>query len=94
MPTARGGVASGAVGNEIYVFGGEGNPNSTTGIFPQVEGYNTVTDSWESLDDMKIPRHGTYAASVGGKVYIPGGGLQEDSGNDNHSTRDFDAFIP
>jgi N-acetylneuraminic acid mutarotase len=94
MPTARGGVASGAVGNKIYVFGGEGNPNSTTGIFPQVEGYDTVTDTWESLSDMKVPRHGTYGASAGGKIYIPGGGLQEDNGQDNHSTRDFDAFIP
>jgi N-acetylneuraminic acid mutarotase len=41
MPTARGGVACGVVGDgaaaEIIVVGGEGNGAAATGVFPQVE---------------------------------------------------------
>ncbi|KAF9871387.1 kelch repeat-containing protein [Colletotrichum karsti] len=78
MPTARGGLNGGAVGSKFYVFGGEGNVNSVTGVFNQSEVYNVETQQWAELELMPTPRHGTQAAAVGGRVYIPGGGLQQD----------------
>ena len=75
MPTARGGLAAAAVGCTIYTFGGEGNLEpGTDGVFADVEAYDALRDKWTKLDDMPVPRHGTYAAEAKGVVYIPGGG--------------------
>jgi N-acetylneuraminic acid mutarotase len=74
MPTARGGIATAVVGDTIYAFGGEGNTDDSTSIFDQVEAYDTSRDRWTELDPMPVPRHGTAATSVGGTIYIPGGG--------------------
>ena len=74
MPTARGGLSIAAIGCKIYTFGGEGNRAVPTGIFDNVEVYDTVSDSWETLPPMPFPRHGTNAASIGSRIYIPGGG--------------------
>ena len=90
MPTARGGVAAGFIGKDIYVFGGEGNTLSETGVFDQVEVYDTVRDRWAKAGKMKLPRHGTYAVGVEGKVYIPGGGVRQSGA----PVSAFDAFIP
>lgn len=75
IPTGRGGIA-GAVGSDgrVYIFGGEGNPNDPSGVWPQVEAYDPMTDMWEQLDDMPDPRHGMGAAAIGDTIYIPGGG--------------------
>jgi N-acetylneuraminic acid mutarotase len=73
MPTARAGVGCGVVGDEIVVVGGEGNPASGLGVFPQVEAYTPAADTWRSLVDMESPRHGMGAAGHGGKLYVPGG---------------------
>ncbi|BCS04560.1 uncharacterized protein AKAW2_80361S [Aspergillus luchuensis] len=62
----------------FYVFGGEGNQNSNTGIFNQMEMYDTASERWVELLSMPVPRHGTQAAVAGGCIYIPGGGLQQD----------------
>ncbi|KAF9895144.1 hypothetical protein FE257_000046 [Aspergillus nanangensis] len=78
MPTRRGGIAGGAVGSDFYVFGGEGNPDTSTGIFNQSEVFDTRSQTWLELKPMPVPRHGTQAAVLGDRVYIPGGGLQQD----------------
>lgn len=78
MPTARGGLAGGAVGHSFFAFGGECDPNTTNGVFPQAESYDLVSGVWTKLKDMQVPRHGTAAVSVGNRIYIPGGGLQQD----------------
>lgn len=78
MPTTRGGLNGGAVGAKFYAFGGEGNPESSTGVFNQSEVFDTESQEWTELKPMQVPRHGTQAAAVGGLVYIPGGGLQQD----------------
>jgi N-acetylneuraminic acid mutarotase len=83
MPTPRGGLAVGAVNTKIYTFGGEGNQASSTGVFPQVEVYDTETDSWATLPNMQTPRHGTYGAVVSGVVYVPGGAIASGSGDSN-----------
>ena len=90
MPTARGGLACAAIEYEIFCFGGEGNPENEKGIFAEAEVYDTKTDAWRKLEDMPVPRHGTGAASVGGRIYIPGGGLMEAA----HPTGWFDSFGP
>ncbi|KAK4040498.1 hypothetical protein C8A01DRAFT_15646 [Parachaetomium inaequale] len=77
MPTPRGGVCAGAVAGKVYVFGGEGNPvEGSDGVFDQVEAYDIRKDTWERLDKMELPRHGTSAVAVGRGVYIPGGGIK------------------
>jgi N-acetylneuraminic acid mutarotase len=90
MPTARGGVAAGVIGRKVYTFGGEGNKEVESGVFDQVEAYDTVKDTWERVGTMKVPRHGTYAVGVRGKVYIPGGGIVQGGG----PVADFDVFEP
>ena len=74
MPGPRGGLAAAAAGKKIYTFGGEGNRANPKGVFPDVAVYDIVTDSWETAAPMTVPRHGFGAASVGDKVYVPGGG--------------------
>lgn len=78
MPTARGGITGGAVGSSFFAFGGECNPDTSNGIYPQAEAYNLGSKEWTKLSDMPVPRHGTAAVAVGNRVYIPGGGLQQD----------------
>lgn len=90
MPTARGGLSTGIVGSTIYTFGGEGDPNTTSQVFPQVQAYDTIENAWTNLPDMPVPRHGTFAASVDGRIYIPGGGISIGA----NPTSRFDVFRP
>jgi len=90
MPTPRGGVAAGVVGKQVYVLGGEGNADAETGVFGEVEAYDTRNDRWTSAGDMRIPRHGTYAVGVGKRVYVPGGGMRQSGA----PVSDFDVFEP
>lgn len=81
MPTARGGLAMGVVGDYIATFGGEGNPDpASNGVYNETEVYNIKTDTWYRLPAMLHPRHGTMAASVHGRIYIPGGGIVQGAG--------------
>ncbi|KAL0576558.1 Leucine-zipper-like transcriptional regulator 1 [Marasmius crinis-equi] len=77
MPTPRGGLAAAATDGKIYTFGGEGDPQliGPAGVYNNTEVYDTETDSWKVLPPMDIPRHGTAASTVGGNIYIPGGGV-------------------
>ncbi|KAK0647195.1 hypothetical protein B0T16DRAFT_376308 [Cercophora newfieldiana] len=91
MPTPRGGVAAAVVGKKVFTFGGEGNPaEGSRGVFNQTEAYDTVQDKWEVLGPMKVPRHGTYAVAVDGKVYVPGGGISIGAG----PVDVLDVFVP
>lgn len=90
MPTPRGGVAASLVGKKVYVVGGEGNADSETGVFDEVEVYDTRVNSWKSVGSMKLPRHGTYAVGVGNRVYVPGGGVRQSGA----PVSDFDVFEP
>lgn len=75
MPTARGSLSCAPIAHKIYCFGGEGNRDSPYQIFNETQVYDTRTDSWETLEPMEVPRHGTGAAAVGNAIYIPGGGV-------------------
>jgi N-acetylneuraminic acid mutarotase len=80
MLTARAGTAGAAVINRILVAGGEGNPNVPTGVFPDNEAYDLLKDSWERLDPMLTPRHGTGAAVLNDVLYLPGGATRQGFG--------------
>lgn len=78
MPTARGGLTGAAVGEKVYVFGGEGNPEEgSEGVFDNVEVYDASQDVWQQLKPMRLPRHGGAAVSIGGRIHLPGGGTRE-----------------
>lgn len=89
MPTARGGLAMGVIGGWIATFGGEGNPDpAARGVYNETEVYSIETDTWYRMPPMPHPRHGTAAASVDGRIYIPGGGITLGAG----PVDTFDAF--
>lgn len=73
MPTARGGIGSGVVDGVIVVVGGEGNPDTETGVFAQTEIYDPAADEWSAGPDMPTPRHGMGAAGVDKGLFVPGG---------------------
>ena len=75
MPTAPSGLVCSAIDNWIYCFGGEGDPDNEYGVFDETEAYNVQTDTWLRLPPMQVPRHGMSAATVDGRIYIPGGGV-------------------
>lgn len=90
MPTARGGLACIAIEEHIYCFGGEGNPNSETRIFAEVEAFDTMKNEWSKLNDMPVPRHGWGVAAIGGSIYVPGGGVEAGTAPTDH----FSVFTP
>jgi hypothetical protein len=47
-----------------------------SGVHAEVEMYDPVTNEWTSLAPMAVPRHGMGAATVGGLMYVPGGGTR------------------
>ena len=78
MPTPRGGLSGAVVDGNFFTFGGEANEDSSTGIFEECEVMDIQTQAWSELSSMAVPRHGTSAVAVGNRIYIPGGGLQQD----------------
>jgi N-acetylneuraminic acid mutarotase len=73
MLTPRGGLAVAAAADRIFAIGGEGNRASPSGVFPENEEYDPAIDRWISREPMPTPRHGTGAAVVDGRVFVPGG---------------------
>ena len=90
LPTARGGIAVAALQGCIFVFGGEGNDDDPSGVFPQVEGYDSCRNTWMRDLDMPHPRHGIGAAVVDIFIHIPGGSTVEGFGVTDAS----DAYYP
>ena len=80
MLTARAGTAGALVGNRILVAGGEGNPNDPSGVFAETEAYDPAKDSWQKLEPMLTPRHGTGGAALKGVFYVPGGATHQGFG--------------
>ncbi|KAH8651198.1 hypothetical protein BX600DRAFT_473232 [Xylariales sp. PMI_506] len=75
VPTGRGGTASATIGSEMFIIGGEGDPDTATNVWPQVQAFDAKTKAWTNYSDMPWPVHGTAAATYKGKVIIPGGGI-------------------
>ncbi|KAH8884907.1 galactose oxidase, partial [Thozetella sp. PMI_491] len=75
MPIGRGGTASATIGSKMFIAGGEGDPDTPTNVWPQMQAYDAVRNTWTSYADMATPVHGTAAVTYHGKIIIPGGGL-------------------
>jgi hypothetical protein len=68
-----GGMAGAVLGEALYVFGGEGNTGVASGVFDEVERLDPGLNLWTTLAPMAPGRHGTGAASLDGRIYVPGG---------------------
>jgi N-acetylneuraminic acid mutarotase len=90
LPTARSGLGAAFANGHIYVFGGEGNSFSSTGVFEQNEEYDLATNIWRTDAPMPTPRHGIGAAVIDDRVYIPAGAILQGFGAVNAH----EAFIP
>ena len=64
LPRPRGGVNAVAAKGCLYVFGGEGNDEAPSGVFPDHEVYNPITDSWTRLAPMPVPVHRVTGAAL------------------------------
>jgi N-acetylneuraminic acid mutarotase len=89
MPTSRGGCAGATLAGRFHVFGGEGNPGHPSGVFADAEAYDPELDEWFVLAPMPVPRHGFGAATLGDRIYLPGGATQQAFG----AVSDVDMFF-
>ena len=74
MPTARGALGGGVIGNRLYAVGGAPTTSATT-----IESYSTLeildlqTGRWRTGPPMRFARHHVGAAALGGSLYVVGG---------------------
>ncbi len=89
MLKPRGGVNAIVANGFIHVFGGEGNAQAASGVFPDHDVFDPILNSWIHLPDMPTPVHGvTGAAFLNGLIHLPGGGTSSggSSGSTIHQT--------
>jgi N-acetylneuraminic acid mutarotase len=72
MPTPRGGMAIGVIGDAIHAAGGENLQAMST--YPEHEVFDIATGTWAKAPDLPTKRHGLAAAVVDGHWYVIGGG--------------------
>jgi N-acetylneuraminic acid mutarotase len=72
LPRGRGGLAAAALGDKIFVFGGE----APLRIWNATEMYDRAIDAWVAKAPMPTARHGLGAAVVDGRIYVVGGGRE------------------
>jgi N-acetylneuraminic acid mutarotase len=72
MPTARGALAVGVVGDYLYAIGGYDGERNT----PANEVYDPIRDRWDVKRPMPTPRDHLAVAAVEGMLYAIGGRLQ------------------
>ena len=65
MPTARSFLSAAAIGNKIYVIGGNSNNEGNLSV---VEEYDIVTDSWQTRAPINIARSGSGSCALNGKI--------------------------
>jgi DNA-binding CsgD family transcriptional regulator len=71
MPTARAGLAAVAYNNQIFAIAGEGEG----GVLNNNERYDPTADIWDILSPKSVPVADVEAGVIGGRIYIPGGRL-------------------
>jgi len=76
----RGGLAGAVLADRLFVFGGEGNMNASTGVFPDINVYDPSTNQWQALTPMLVPRHGYGAAVLDNRIYLAGGAVHQGAG--------------
>jgi N-acetylneuraminic acid mutarotase len=84
---ARGGLAGAVLQNRLLVFGGEGNPAAmSNGVYPDIDAYDPVTNTWARIGTMAVPRHGYGAGLVGDRIYLMGGAIKQGGTPGNKSS--------
>lgn len=73
IPTQRAGTATGVIGTEIIVIGGEGGGTA----HDAVEAFDPTTESWRTLEPMPTARHGIQAAECNGGLYVVAGAMDQ-----------------
>lgn len=71
LPTLRAAAASGIVGSELIVAGGESS--ALTSAHPQTEALDLNLLSWRTLAPMRTPRHATQAIVSNNGLYVVAG---------------------
>jgi N-acetylneuraminic acid mutarotase len=85
---ARGGMAGGVIGDELYVAGGAAsyaNPDARDAVPPgydSVEIYDFAADRWRPGPRMPTARHHAGSAVLDGKLYVAGGRRPGDTSMD------------
>jgi N-acetylneuraminic acid mutarotase len=74
MPTARSGGLAAAFRDRILYMGGELRNGRNNGVYTDNEAFDPSGGTWTELAPMQSGRHGSGAAVVGDKIYVPGGG--------------------
>lgn len=92
MPTGRSGGNAAVLNGKLYVFGGEGNEASPIGLYNEVEAFDPAANSWTRFEPMPLPRHSLVTATVGNRIYLPGGSKARGGGP--NITDYVDAFEP
>jgi DNA-binding CsgD family transcriptional regulator len=72
MPTERSGLGLALRGNLIYAIAGEGD----RGVLGSVELYDAASNQWSILAPKPTAVTDVEAGMIGGKIYVPGGRLQ------------------
>jgi hypothetical protein len=84
---ARSGLNGISVNGCFHTFGGEHPSAGSSGVFPNHEMYDPITNKWTRLPDIPIPVHGvTGMAYINGWIHLPGGGTRKggSSGSKHH----------
>lgn len=85
MLRPRGGVNAVAALGYLHVFGGEGNEEAASGVYPDHDVYHPATNTWVRLRPMPVAVHGVTGASfVNGVIHLTGGGIAD--GGENGTT--------
>ncbi|HIE57118.1 MAG TPA: helix-turn-helix domain-containing protein [Anaerolineales bacterium] len=69
MLMQRAGFAAIVFNNQIYALGGE----TASGLTAAAERYDVLLDEWTFIPEMLEPLTDIQGATVGGKIYVPGG---------------------
>jgi N-acetylneuraminic acid mutarotase len=73
MPTARAGVAAGALGGKIYVFGGASRRGDEDVVSSALEVYDTATNRWAPGPPMPTARCFPATGVIDGWIFVAGG---------------------
>lgn len=61
----------------MFTAGGEDDPNTYTNVWPQMQAYGAVRNTWTSYTDMVTPAHGTAAMTYNDQINFPTGELEK-----------------
>ena len=61
---------------KMFIAGDEGDPDTYTNVWPQMQAYGAARNTWTSYTDMATPAHGTAAMAYNDEITIPIGELE------------------